>query len=208
VHSASVIVEPSQLLAGWREHAGTLFLPTLSESRVGDEVAVRLGIQGHPIRATICGKVALVRKVGRPRLPPGIELQLEPNSLRAAAFLAAAARGEPVSFRDRAPRWTVRRLLVVEHGGIGAEVWTVNVAEGGCAVVWSGVLSPAVAGARVTLRLRDGFLAPAVRAVICWTEADPGGERRVGLKVLAEGRAGPAWRGLVDAVARSGASPT
>ncbi|HET9551398.1 MAG TPA: pilus assembly protein PilZ, partial [Anaeromyxobacteraceae bacterium] len=93
MHSVSVNVEPLQLLAGWRPESGTLFLPTLSESRVGDAVAVRVGIYGQTIRATLFGKVALVRRVGRPALPPGVELTLDRASLPAAGFLAAAARG-------------------------------------------------------------------------------------------------------------------
>jgi hypothetical protein len=208
VHSISFNVEPSQFLVGWREVAGTLFLATLSETRVGDEVAVRLGIHGHAIRATLCGKVALVRRVGRPALPPGVELQLERNSLAAARFLATAARGEPVSFRDRAPRWSARRPLRLEHGGMGMEVTTVNVSEGGCALAWDGRLPLPPAGDAVAIRLKDGFLTRAVRAVVCWSEPGPGGERRVGLKVVAEGRAARAWRTLVDAVARSGALPS
>jgi hypothetical protein len=207
VHSISFNVEPSQFLAGWRAKAGTLFLPTLSDSRVGDEVAVRLGIHGHAIRATLCGKVGLVRRVGRPALPPGVEIHLEPHSLAAAAFLASAARGEPVSFKDRAPRWSARRPLQLQHGGVAIAATTVNVSEGGSAVLWpDGVPLPLV-GDEVAIRLKDGFLTRTVRAVVCWNEPGGEGDRRVGLKVVAEGRAARSWRTLVDAVARSGARP-
>jgi len=64
-------LEPGQFLSGWRPEAGTLFLPTLSEARVGDDVAVRIGIFGQTIRATLLGSIGLVRRVGRPSLPPG-----------------------------------------------------------------------------------------------------------------------------------------
>jgi Tfp pilus assembly protein PilZ len=67
VHSVSINLEAAQYLAGYRREARALFLPTLSESRVGDEVAVRVGIYGQPIRATLFGKVSLVRRVGRRR---------------------------------------------------------------------------------------------------------------------------------------------
>ena len=73
MHSVSVNLEAAQYLAGWRPEAGSLFLPTLSDTRVGAAVAVRVGIYGHAIRATLFGKVALVRRVGRPALPPGVE---------------------------------------------------------------------------------------------------------------------------------------
>ena len=136
VHSIAVNLDPAQYLAAWREKNGTIFLPTLSEARVGDEVAVRVGIYGHVIRATLFGKIALVRRIGRPALPPGVDLHLEKHSLAAAGFLAAAARGEPVTFKERAPRYAAERTLVVDHAGEVFEVSTTNVSTGGLAVRW------------------------------------------------------------------------
>jgi hypothetical protein len=193
-------VEPSQFLAGWREKAGTLFLPTLSEARVGEHVAVRVGIHGHGIRATLFGKVGLVRRVGRPTLPPGVELHLERNSLAAAGFLAMAARGEPVSYRERSPRWTVLQPLRIERGAAAVEATAVNVSEGGCAVRWPG--EPPAPGEELAIRTRVGLFAPAVRAVVCWSHAAGAGEPSVGLKVIADGRGGRAWRALVERLAR------
>jgi hypothetical protein len=203
VHSVSVNVEPPQLLAGWRPETGTLFLPTLSESRVGDAVAVRVGIYGQTIRATLFGKVALVRCVGRPALPPGVELSLDRASLPAAGFLAAAARGEPVSFRERSPRFGVERRLAVAHGDQQVDAVTINVSDGGCAVRWTGPLP--LVGDVLQLRLGDGLFAPVARAVVCWNQPGGAAERSIGLRVVAEGRAGKAWRALVAEVARSGA---
>lgn len=196
-------LEPAQFLAGWRPEGAALFLPTLSDARVGDEVAVRVGIFGQTIRATVYGKVAAVRRVGRPALPPGVDLSLDPASVAAAGFLAMAARGHAVSFRDRAPRFAVERRLALSRGGASVAVTTLNVSDGGCSVRWSGEL-PAV-GDVVSLKVGQGLFAPAVRAVVCWTQ--PGGaiERSVGLRVVAEGRGARAWRALVEAVARSGA---
>ena len=205
MQSVSLILEPAQFLASWREKNGTIFLPTLSESRVGDEVAVRVGIYGHTIRATLFGKVALVRRVGRPALPPGIELQLEKNSLAAAGFLAAAARGEPVTFKERPPRYVAEQVLVVERNGVAREVTTVNVAEGGAAVRWSGPLP--LVGDDLTVKLRDGFFTRSIEAIVCWNQpgADRDRDRTVGFKVRAEGRAGRAWHKLVESIARHGA---
>ena len=45
LHSVALNLEPSQFLSGWREKKGSLFVPTLSESRVGDEVVI-IGRQG------------------------------------------------------------------------------------------------------------------------------------------------------------------
>jgi hypothetical protein len=205
VHCVSVNLEPDQFLAGWRVEAAALFLPTLSDSRVGDVVAVRLGIYGQSIRATVLGKVSLVRRVGRPTFPPGVEITLDRASLPAAQFLAMAARGEPVAFRDRAPRFTTDQRLVVVHHGATVDAKTLNVSEGGAAVRWEGPL-PAV-GDLVSIRLGEGlFFPPVARSVVCWTQ--PGGSvaRSVGLRVIPEGRAARAWRSLVAEIARSGAA--
>ena len=203
MHSVSVNLDPSQFLAGWRPETGAIFLPTLSESRVGDEVAVRVGIYGQAIRATLFGKVGLVRRVGRPALPPGVELSLDRASLPAAGFLAMAARGEPFNFRERSPRFAAERTLQVAHGGDVAECVTINISEGGCAIRWAGQLP--LVGDVVQVKLGGSLFPPTARGVVCWNQ--PGGpvERSVGLRVIADGRAGKAWRALVADVARSGA---
>lgn len=205
MHSVQVTIEPAQYLASWREKSGTVFLPVLSDTRVGDEVAVRVGILGHAIRATLSGKVALVRRMGRPSLPPGIDLQLERNSFAAAVFLAAAARGEPVPFQERAPRWLAELPLAIERGGARIEVQTLNVSEGGCAVRWPGQLP--LVGDELAIRVKDGLFPQALRAVVCWNLPGSDRDRSVGLKLLPGGRAGKTWKKWVDAVARSGAHP-
>jgi Tfp pilus assembly protein PilZ len=203
VQSVSLNLEAAQFLAGWRPENGGLFLPALSDSRVGEEVAVRVGIYGQSIRATLFGRVALVRRMGRPALPPGVEITLDRTSLAAAGFLALAARGEAVSFRERAPRYAVERQLLVEHAGATFETTTLNLSEGGCSLRWPAQLP--LVGDLVSVKLGRGVFAPSARGVVCWNQ--PGGtvERSVGLRVLPDGRAGRAWRGLVAEVARSGA---
>jgi Tfp pilus assembly protein PilZ len=203
VHSVSVNVDAAQYLAGYRPEAGALFLPALSDSRVGEHVAVRVGIYGQAIRATLFGKISLVRRVGRPALPPGVELHLDRQSVPAAGFLAMAARGEPVSFRERAPRFVHERRLAIEHAGVLVEAVTVNVSEGGCAVRWPGQLP--LVGDVVSIRLGDGVFAPSARGVVCWNQPGAPVERGMGLRVVPEGRGGRAWRTLVEKVERSGA---
>ncbi len=205
MHSVSVNLDAAQYLAGWRPEAGSLFLPTLSESRVGEAVAVRVGIFGQAIRATVFGKIAVVRRVGRPALPPGVELHLDKDSLAAAGFLAMAARGEPVTFKERQPRWAHARPLAVVHAGAPQRAVTMNVSEGGCAVHWSGQLP--LVGDLVDVRLGDGFFAAVAKAIVCWNQ--PGGavERSVGLRIVSPGRARRAWRAFVEKVGRSGARP-
>ncbi len=203
MHSVAVHVDPSQYLAGYRPDVAALFLPTLSQSRVGDEVAVRVAIHGQTIRATLFGKVSLVRRVGRPALPPGVEIHLDRMSVAAASFLAMAARGEPVTFRERTKRFAVERTLVVEHGGAPSEVTTLNVSEGGCAVRWPNELP--LVGDVVGIRLGEGMFSPKARAVVCWSQRGGAVERSVGLRVVSQGRAGRAWRALVERVAGTGA---
>jgi hypothetical protein len=205
VHSVSVNLEPSQFLAGWRPESGAIFLPTLSEARVGDEVAARIGVLGQTIRATVFGKVAGVRRVGRPTLPPGIDLRLDPGSIPAAGFLAMAARGEPLNFKERAPRFTIERPLALVQAGTPLSVTTANVGDGGCAARWP-VKVPAV-GEVLEVRMGTGFFAPRAQAVVCWSQEVGGTVRTVGLRLLAEGRAGRAWKAMVAGVARSGARP-
>jgi len=200
VHSVTVNLEAAQYLAGWRPEAETLFLPTLSETRVGDLVAVRVGIYGRTIRATLFGKISLVRRVGRPTLPPGVEVRVERNSLAAAGFLAMAARGEPVSFKERQPRFAHERKLTVQHAGVEVHAVTLNVSQGGCAVRWPGQLP--LVGDLVSIRLGDGLFASHAKAVVCWNQPGSAAERSVGLRVVSGGRA---WRSMVAKVERSGA---
>jgi hypothetical protein len=203
VQSVAVNLEPSQYLSGWRPEAATLFIPALSETRVGEDVAVRIGIYGKAIRATVHGKVALVRRMGRPSLPPGIELAVDKASLPAARFLAMAARGEPVTFRERAPRFAVSLPVPVTSNGAQVPASTINVSDGGCSVQWQGP-APQV-GDVVSIRLAKGLLPAVARAVVCWSQAEGEQSRSVGLRIISEGRAGRAWRALVAEAAKAGA---
>jgi hypothetical protein len=203
LHSVALNLEPGQFLAGWRPEAGTLFLPALSEARVGDDVAVRIGIYGQTIRATVLGSVGLVRRVGRPSLPPGVELSLDKGSLPAAQFLATAARGEKVTFRERAPRYVLERTLRLFRDGLEVPSTTLNISEGGCAVGWSGPLP--MVGEVLNLKLGSTFLAPSARAVVCWNSLGGDVTRAAGLRILAGGRAAKAWKDVAVAAARSGA---
>jgi len=205
VHSISVNLEPSQFLSAWRPESGAIFLPILSEARVGDEVAARVGVLGQTIRATVFGKIAGVRRVGRPSLPPGIDLRLDPGSIPAAGFLAMAARGEPVTFKERAPRYMVERVLGVVRAGASLSVATVNVSDGGCSVRWPGKVPPV--GELLLVRLGAGILAPRAEAVVCWNLDGGDQERTVGLRLRANGRASRAWKSLVARTADSGARP-
>ena len=202
MYTLALELEPEQFLSGWRPGARLLFVPALSDARPGDPVAVRLGIAGHPFRVTVFGKVSGVRRVGRPSLPPGAELATDPASGPALAFLAAAARGEEVTFRAREPRWVVTRPIYVMRGAVPAETATANVSAGGCALRWDG--APPRIGDTLRLKLGRVLLAPTAEAVVCWTVI---GHRAstVGLRLVSAGRASRAWRKMASAAERSGA---
>lgn len=203
MNSIALNIEPNQFLAGWREDAGSLFLPALSESRVGEQVVARIGLFGQPVRATVYGKVAMVRRIGRPSLPPGVEIHLDRASVPAARYLAAVAGGEPVTFRVRAPRFAVERPVVVTFDSARVEARTITLSEGGCSIAWpSG--DPPTPGELLALRFANGFLAPTAEAVVCWTGSDPV-DRAFGVRIVSEGRGGRAWRALVDETARGSA---
>ena len=202
MHTLALDLEPDQFLSGWRADARMLFVPALSEARPGDPVAVRIGILGHPIRATVFGRVSSVRRVGRPSLPPGAELATDPASAPALRFLAAAARGEEVTFKEREPRWVVKRSLIVLRGAERIEVPTANVSERGCALEWDG--SPPATGDTLRLKLGEGLLAPTAEVVVCWGSM---GRRAsaVGVRLVSAGLAARAWRRMAQEAQRSGA---
>jgi len=203
LHSVALNLEPAQYLAGWRPDHGTLFLPTLSEARVGEDVAVRIGIFGQTIRATVLGTIGLVRRVGRPSLPPGVELTLDRASLPAAIFLSAASRGEKVTFRERAPRFVVARPLRLVRDGLEIRTDTLNVSDGGVALTWTGPLP--MVGEVLQLKLGTSFLAPRARGVVCWNALGGDQHRAVGLRIQAGGRAQRAWKAVAAEAGRSGA---
>ncbi len=199
--AVSLNLDPARYLAGWRPDACALFLPVLSDRRVGEDVVVRIGLYGQGVRATVFGSIAVVRRVGRPSLPPGIDLALHPMSLPAARFLALAAREGKSSFHDRAPRWIVaERLLTIRDGNL-RETTTLNVSESGCAMRWPDPL-PGV-GDLVTLKLGAGLFSPTAGARVCWNALDGAAPGCVGLRIVAGPRAVRAWKELALETARS-----
>jgi hypothetical protein len=200
---ASVTVAPAHFLAGWRPDSGSLFLPVFSDAHLGAPVAVRVGLVGHPIRATLFGVVALVRRIGRPSLPPGAEISLDGDSRRTAGLLAAAARGEEVSFRDRPPRFVAARTLLAVRDDVALPATTTNLSSSGCALTWSG--TPPRCGEEISLKLGEGLLAATPRAVVAWAAPAGRGGARVGLRMIATGRGQRAWEKLVAELERAGA---
>jgi hypothetical protein len=201
MNSIALNIEPHHYLAGWRPEAGSLFLPALSESRVGEQVVARIGLFGQPVRATVYGKVAMVRRIGRPSLPPGVEIHLDRASVPAARYLAAVASGEPLAFQVRAPRYALERAVLVTARKSTVQARTLTLSEGGCSIAWPDGEPPSP-GEMVSLRLASGFLAPTTEAVVAWTGEEAPGQV-FGVRIVAEGRGGRAWRALVEEAARA-----
>jgi len=202
-YSLALLLDGNAYLASWRPEKGTLFLPAAPPGAIGDEVAVRVGIAGQTPRVNLFGTIGLIRVSGRPSMPPGVEVVLDPASLPAARFLAIAARGESFSFRDRLPRWAVARRLSALWNGLRHEATTLNVSEGGCALHWNAAAPPIHEA--IAVRVSDGLFGASAQAVVCWRDVEANGEQRLGLSLVGEGRGLRAWRELVASVASSGA---
>lgn len=198
-------VEPAarEFLDGWDAGASTLFVPALADSRAGAQAAVRVTIRGTGIAATVTGTVVAVRRAGSRALAPGVVLALDGAGPWAARYLAEVARGRPVDFNEREPRYAFEWPLTITREASGRfESTTVNVSESGCCVRWSGP-APAV-GETVRLRSGPSLLGATLEATVCWV-GGPGAPDSAGLRLRTAGRGGKAWRSLVEEAARSGA---
>ncbi len=200
LHTIAVSVEPDHLLKGWRAEAGAVFLPALAHASLGDPVAVRVGLAGLSVRATLFGTVTLVRRSGGPLLPRGVEVSLDEVGLRAARFLLAAARGEPVAFREREQRHVLERPLVARWRGTSCPMRTLDVSRRGCSVVWVGPLPEEGEVLQIELA-RWLFFSRRVDAVVRWRQA-ANGRASMGLRLSSRGRGFSAWRELASQAAR------
>lgn len=199
---ATVEPAPGEYLEGWAPDASRLFVPALADARAGAPAAIRIVIRGTGIGATVTGTVVAVRRAGSRALVPGIFLALEGGGVAAASYLARVARGRPVDFNEREPRYAFERRLTVTRRATGRfESTTVNVSESGCCIRLSGS-GPEVGE---TLRIRSGVLGPALEATVCWVGGPGALADSAGLRLRPSGRAGRRWRSLVEEAARSGA---
>ena len=201
---ATVEPAPEDYLGGWDPEASRLFVPALADSRAGAVAAVRIVIRGTGIGATVMGTVVAVRRAGSMALAPGVFLALQVGSESAASYLARVARGRPVDYNEREPRYAYERRLTIARRSAGRfESTTVNVSESGCRVRWRGA-APAVGE---TLRLRPGpvLLGPALDGTVCWVSGPAALADSAGLRLQLAGRAGRLWHALVEEASRSGA---
>ena len=193
---------PEEYLEGWDPRVFRLFLPVLAETPLGTHAAVRITIRGTGIAATVTGPIVAARRIGSSALVPGVVLGVEGRGAAAAAYLERVARGQPVDWNEREPRYAVAwRLLITGNRG---RFWatTIDVSQEGCSVTWPG---PTLSVGQ-EIRVRTGALfAPALAASVCWAGEPERAARTAGLRLLLGGRAGRRWRSAVEQAALSGA---
>ena len=193
-----VRLQSSEWLGAWKPDGGRVTVVVSSAPRLNDKVAVRIQLAKPSVRATVVGTVASFHRQDKHLR---VELVLEPESLDAARMLAAAAQGQPVTFRPRAPRFLAKLPVLTSRGGTSFYLTTLSVSQSGCSVRWSGTLP--TMGEAVNLRFR-GSRAVDMRGVVRWRNAD---SSTVGLRFVDRIAGADAWRGLLEEVKKSGAPP-
>ena len=194
MNSISLNLEPHQFLAGWRPDAGALFLPALSESRVGEQV-----VGAHrPLRADRSAPPSSARSpwsgasAARRSRPASRSTSTAPASRRRASspWWPAASRSPSGCARPASP---CERPVIVVRPRHARSRRAPSPSPRGAAP------SP---GPATTRQLRvnswrcgfaNGFLAPSTEAVVCWTARRPA---REGPSACASSPRGgwPAWR--------------
>jgi len=193
----SILIDPSELLAGLRQGGASLVLPAPITPRLRERVALRVCLAGQPSGATVLGTVVSVhRQAGSFR----VELATDPASLGAVRLLAATARGEIHRFPQRAPRYLVKVPIVVSWNGRDLCMTMVSISQGGCGLRWSGPL-PEV-GQALRLRLAIGYRSAGIDGVLCWKTA-AGASSSAGVRLVGTG--GADWARAVAEAARTGA---
>jgi hypothetical protein len=190
-------LRPDELIAAWRPDSRRLLLPAREPLRLQQRVAARISLAGRGVAATITGRVLSCGPHGTLHR---IELALDEARIRATERLLAIARGEPIQYQLRVPRF-LATLPAVVYGPAGPTYMnTFSVSEKGCGLAWSGPVPPV--GVPMDVRLGAGNRAAIFRSVICWT-AQTGRTATVGMRFL-QG-AGNAWATMIGEVKRSGA---
>ena len=193
---------PEEYLDGWDAPGSRLFLPALAETPLGTHAVVRITIRGTGIAATVTGPIVAVRRIGGSALVPGVFLGLDGRGAAAAAYLDRVARGQPVDWTERDPRYAVAWRLVITGGRGRFRATTVNVSQVGCSVTWPG---PALAVGDGVLLGTSALFGPTMMASVCWAGEPAGAARSAGLRLVPRGRAGRKWRSAVEHAALGGA---
>lgn len=194
-----VALRPEELVAAWRPESGRLVLAVPKPMRLQERVVSRIMVVGLDVAATITGRVASTSRQGNQH-----KVELAPDELRrpALAKLLSVARGEPVEYQNRLPRFLVSLPAVVQGSNGTHYRTTFSVSAKGCGLAWSGPV-PAI-GEPVDVRLGAGNRAAKFQAVVCWT-SQAGNSTTVGVRFVA-GHMG-VWASMLNEVEGSGAPP-
>jgi hypothetical protein len=197
VVSIDVNLRPDELVGAWRADSRHLMIPSRQPLKLQQRVAARITAVGLGVAATITGRVVSASPQGSQYR---VEIVPDETRVRAVEKLLAIARGEPVDFRRRAPRFLATMPAVV-CGAVGPTyMTTATVSENGCGLVWTGPL-PAI-GVPLEIRVGAGSRAVVFHGVVCST-AQMGRTTAVGVRFVNGHR--NAWAMMLTDVKMSGA---
>jgi hypothetical protein len=196
-----VQLSSSELLGAWRPSTHRLSVDLHgSPPRLRDQVALRIRLADRAMVSTVVGPVVSLHQHG-----PNHRVEVAPADAgqRAVAMLLAAARGAPVHYHQRAPRYLARLPVVVATDGGGELLMTTfSISERGCGLSWSG--PPPAIGKTLRLRLGPRTRQTDVWAVVRWA-GHAGQGVKAGVGLLQDAPPPAAWSELFDSTARSGA---
>lgn len=192
---------PEEYLSGWDPSASRLFLPSLASEPLGSRVSLRITIRGTGIGATVAGPVVAVRRAQGATLTAGAYLSLRGRNAGAGRYLERVARGLPVEFNERDPRFAVAWSVTLAGEWGQYPATTENVSWEGCSLTWRG---PALEVGRPVVLRRHSLFAPRLPARVCWSVV-AGGVSSAGLKLEAAGRGVTRWRSALDREVKRGA---
>ncbi len=192
-------LRPDELIAAWRSESRRLALTLRAPLPIRQRVQARISAVGLGVAATITGRVSSAR-----RDPCGFRVELEPDVTRVLALerLVAVAKGAPVAYHPRAPRYLAAVPAVVQGLGGPTYMTTFAVSDNGCGLAWSGPIPPV--GVPMEIRLGAGREVASFCAEVRWT-APSRSSPTVGVHFAAGERA--AWARMLEALKRAGAPP-
>lgn len=194
----AIEIPSDEWLAAWRPGTNRLMVKAASAPRLNEKVALRVKFRDQFTGATVMGTaVSVEHQVKACR----IEMAPDAEGMKAIQLLCAAARGEPVRFVLREPRYVVKLPVFVQWNGERMLTNIVSLSANGCALRWSG--RPPTVGQRLQLRVGSGSQAYEVRGVVSWSDSDGG---KLGLRIFAANGARQAWDCLLEEAARAGAT--
>lgn len=193
-------LRPYELMAAWRPESRNLVLVVSEPVQVRQAVQARISVLGHDLGATILGRAASAVPH-----PMGVELELEPDPLRARTLerlVEAVASGGRAGFRARPPRWLAEIPAFVYRLGQSRRTVTFSVSERGCGLRWFGDMPPV--GTALQLHVGAGDRVASFCGDVRWT-APLGRAPALGMELAAGDDA--TWAAILADVRRGGAPP-